>query len=470
MRRNIGQKFTAALVLFVMLAFASTSAFAAYSVKQTILRFQAVAAETLATGNVVMLKDSDGLAYKADANDAALRPAIGIIGKGGATGATVEIIVIGTLSGWTTLSEGGPGYLSETAGAITQSAPSYSQQVGQAINTTTYLVNFQNYFDSSSLTVLGTLSGATPLVFEGATANEFETSIAVADPTADRTVTIADADGTVMLSTLATNAPDVADSIWGISNGLAFGGATGGDGFELRVKPLDDPTADKIVKIPVKTDATVMISSLATNDVDVANSVWGVSNGLAFGGVTGGDGFELQLKPQGDPAADKILSMPVLNDAAVMISTLTTNNVDVANSVWGVSNGLAFGGSSGADGFETTLTVTDPTADRTVTIPNATGTVNLNCTATHDYGGAAVAWTLTAAEAQCGFVTATNANGAVDALLPAAIPGKTYTVNNGSGQVLTFKVTGQTGGTIANAKWGFYTTLAADVAEVYELP
>jgi len=199
MRKNIGQKFAAALVLFLALAFMSTDA-AAYSVKQTILRFQAVAAETLATGNVVMLKDADGLAYKADANDAALRPAIGIIGKGGATGATVEVIVIGTLSGWTTLSEGAPGYLSETAGAITQSAPAYSQQVGQAINTTTYFVNFQNYFDSSSLTVLGTLSGATPLVFEGATADEFETSIAVTDPTADRTITLPNKTGQVQLA------------------------------------------------------------------------------------------------------------------------------------------------------------------------------------------------------------------------------------------------------------------------------
>ena len=31
-----------------------------------------------------------------------------------------------------------------------------------------------------------------------------------------------------------------------------------------------------------------------------------------------------------------------------------------------------------ADAYETTLTVTDPTADRTVTIPNATGTVQIS--------------------------------------------------------------------------------------------
>jgi hypothetical protein len=37
---------------------------------------------------------------------------------------------------------------------------------------------------------------------------------------------------------------------------------------------------------------------------------------------------------------------------------------------------IIFEGSS-ADEFETTLTVTNPTADRTITIPNATGTLAL---------------------------------------------------------------------------------------------
>ena len=203
MRKNIGQKFMAVFIIFAMLFLVTANASAAYYVKQANMRFSAVAAETLTTGQVVMLK-TDGLAYKADANDAALRPAIGIVGKGGATSSTVEIITIGILSGWTTLTEGAPGYLSETAAGVTQSAPAYSQQVGQAITATDYIFNFQNYFDSSSLTVLGTLSGATPLVFEGATANDFETSIVVTDPTADNTVTIPNRTGQVQLASAAS--------------------------------------------------------------------------------------------------------------------------------------------------------------------------------------------------------------------------------------------------------------------------
>ena len=461
MRKNIGQKLLAAFMLFVVMAFVATDA-SAYSVKQVFARVSAVAAETLTTGQVVMLK-TDGLAYKADANDAALRPAIGIIGKGGATSATVEIITIGVLSGWTTLTEGAPGYLSETAAGVTQSAPAYSQQVGQAITATSYMFNFQNYFDSSSLTVLGTLDGASPLVLEGATANDFETTIAVTDPTADRTITLPDADGVPILSAVV---PTAATSVYGAANAIIFEGAT--DDAHETTLDVADPTADVTYRLPVAAAGTYSLvsSSLATNAPDIANSVTGGTNQLILEGATA-DAFETVVTPT-DPTADRTVT---LADASgtVMLSSLATNGADAANAVTGTSNGLLFEGVT-ADAFETTLTVTDPTVDRTVTIPDAAGTVNLNCTASHDYGGAAVAWTLTVAEMQCGAISVTNANAGVDALLPSAIPGKTYTVLNGSGQILTFKVTGQTGGTIASTKWALYTTIAADVAEVYELP
>ena len=39
-----------------------------------------------------------------------------------------------------------------------------------------------------------TLAGGSPLVFEGATANDFETTLVITDPTADRTLTMPDAD------------------------------------------------------------------------------------------------------------------------------------------------------------------------------------------------------------------------------------------------------------------------------------
>ena len=191
-----------AFILALILMLAAPQAMAAYSVKKILYRVSATAGEALATGEVVCLKDADGYAYKADANDAALRPAIGIVGSltASASGDTVEIIVVGALTGWSSLSEGGNGYLSETAAAVTQSAPSWSQKVGFALTTTDYFFSFQNYFDSSAVTSLGVLSGATPVILEGATADDYETTITPTDPTADQTITLPDDSGAVVFS------------------------------------------------------------------------------------------------------------------------------------------------------------------------------------------------------------------------------------------------------------------------------
>lgn len=296
---------------------------------------------------------------------------------------------------------------------------------------------------TDSLTIAASLQGAVPLILDGATDNAFDLSIGVlTDPTADVTVKIPSlTNGTLMLSTLTTNDVDVANSIWGISNGLAFGGATGADTFELQVKPMGDPAADKSILLPVTTNSAAIISALTTNDVDVANSIWGISNGLAMGGATGADGFELQLKPMGDPAADKSILFPVLTNASAIISSLTTNDVDVANSIWGVSNGLAFGGATGANGFETTLTAADVTADQTITFPNATGTVALRT-------GEVTTATDTLTAAECGkmiflnsgteYVTTLPALSTVAAgcefefIIKAAAAGANYTVVTGN--------------------------------------
>ena len=54
----------------------------------------------------------------------------------------------------------------------------------------------------------------------------------------------------------------------------------------------------------------------------------------------------------------------------------TTGGTVTGNLEIGTAGSLTFEGST-ADGFETTLAVTDPTADRTATLPDATGTVAL---------------------------------------------------------------------------------------------
>lgn len=181
---------------------------------------------------------------------------------------------------------------------------------------------------------------------------------------------------TVLTSSLSTNDVDAANALWGASNALVLEGATA-DAFETTLSPVD-PTADQTVSIPdFGVSWAIIGSTLTTNNVGVANSFWGVSNGVTFEGATA-DGNEITLTPA-DATADVVYLLPDAAAAsyALMSSTLSTNAPNIANSVTGASNGLVLEGAT-ADAHETTITATDPTADRTVTIPNATGTVALS--------------------------------------------------------------------------------------------
>jgi hypothetical protein len=76
-----------------------------------------------------------------------------------------------------------------------------------------------------------------------------------------------------------------------------------------------------------------------------------------------------------------------------MLSSLATNAPDIVNSVWGASNALVFEGAT-ANEFETSIVPTDPTADRTITIPDRSGTLQLQSAASVLTPAAAVTLTV----------------------------------------------------------------------------
>lgn len=189
---------------------------------------------------------------------------------------------------------------------------------------------------------------------------------------------------------------------------------------------------------------------IAKSTVDLSGAVLQGASPLVFEGATN-NAYETTFAIT-DPTADRTITFP-------------NSSGTVALNPYGES--IEFEGAT-ADDYETTLAVADPTADRTVTIPDATGSVKLNATATHNYSAGHAAWTLSTNESYASFVTVSNADQAVTAQITTVIPGQCYFIYNGSGFVLTFKVTGQTGGTIANGKYGFYCSNATDVVEVWE--
>ena len=196
---------------------------------------------------------------------------------------------------------------------------------------------------TSSSTVTATqaiLSNASPLVFEGATADSFETTIAVTDPTADRTITI----------------PNATDTL--------VGKATTDT---LTNKTLTTPT---IAQINSGGNFTLDAATDIILDAD-GGDVFLKDAGTTYGSLTN-TGGNLIIK-SGTTTA---MTMSGANVTIAGNLTVSGSTTTVDSSTVNLQTGFVFEGST-ADSFETTLVATDPTADRTVTIPDLTGTVSL---------------------------------------------------------------------------------------------
>ena len=116
-------------------------------------------------------------------------------------------------------------------------------------------------------------AGASPLVFEGATSNAFETTFAITDPTADRTVTIQDASGTVAYLTDITGGGASEFSTVVVNTSVIFEGSTD-DGNETTLVATD-PTADRTITLPNATGTIVLkdtTDTLTNKSIDSDNN------------------------------------------------------------------------------------------------------------------------------------------------------------------------------------------------------
>jgi hypothetical protein len=168
-----------------------------------------------------------------------------------------------------------------------------------------------DYFADTNSTVVPTFG--TSIVFEGATADSYETTLQVTDPTADRTITIPNVSGTI----------------------------------------------------------------ITTGNISDLTSVGVLNSSVVFEGTTDNE-FELTLSA-GDPTADRTVSFPdaggtiVIDSAAQTLTNKTLTSPHISNLI--ITDGSIVMEGSTLNDFETTLTVTDPTADRTISFPDVTGTI-----------------------------------------------------------------------------------------------
>ena len=139
---------------------------------------------------------------------------------------------------------------------------------------------------TGSVTATGAVfAGGSPLVFEGATANDFETTFAITDPTADRTVTFQDASGTVAYLTDITGGGASEFSTVTVNTSIIFEGST--DDANETTLVASDPDADRTLTLPNATDTLV---GKATTDTFTNKTITASSNsvGLATLDIDGG--------------------------------------------------------------------------------------------------------------------------------------------------------------------------------------
>ena len=278
---------------------------------------------------------------------------------------------------------------------------------------------------TGTLDITGTvLSGASPLVFEGATADAHETTWAFVDPTADRVISVPNATDTLIgkatTDTLTNKTIDLdANTLTGSLS--EFNSALQGDSFmtladtqTLTNKTFTSPTITSGVfntgvsgsafkdEDNMASDSNTAVASqqsikayvlsvIDAQDVDIAadsgsniavdldDEVLTLAGGTGLASVTGTNSVTLSIESSvatltgSQTFEDKTFTSPLIN-ALTFASGQSTSGLNIG------ANGIIFEGAT-ADAHETTLTAADPTADHTITIPNATMTAIT--TATH---------------------------------------------------------------------------------------
>ena len=267
-----------------------------------------------------------------------------------------------------------------------------------------------NLFNTPSLTsptITGTASITGSLVFEGSTADSFETTFAITDPTADRTITFPNLTGTVSLitatetltnKTLTSPTINTATITLGAnltmgSNSIVFEGSTA-DSFETTIT-VADPTADRTITLPNATDTlvgkattdTLTNKTLTTPVIAEIDSGSTITLDATTDIILDADGGDVFLKDDGTTygSLTNTSGNLIVKSGTTTAATFSGANVTLAGTVGSgaitststvtgtgfvVSSGsIVFEGSS-ANSFETTLSVVDPTADRTITLPN----------------------------------------------------------------------------------------------------
>ena len=225
----------------------------------------------------------------------------------------------------------------------------------------------------------GTSVFETKIVFEGATADAHETTLVVTDPTADRTITLPNLTGTVSLITATetlTNKTLTSPTLTSAVLNTAVSGSAVLDEDNMASNSATQVATQQSIKAYVDSQVTAedldITSDSGTIAIDLDSETLTIAGGTGIDTTGSGNTITIAIdstvvtRTGTETLTNKTLTSPTINSPTITSVTATALNL--------TDSSIVFEGAT-ADAHETTLTVTDPTADRTITLPNETGTL-----------------------------------------------------------------------------------------------
>ena len=223
--------------------------------------------------------------------------------------------------------------------------------------------------------------------FEGATDDAFETTLTFAEPTADRTHTLPDADGSILLTDNADTSTNKTFTTPTITSAVLNTGVSG-----TAVLDEDDMSSDSATKVATQQSIKAYVdNSIDTEmDVNITSDSGSVAIVMDSETLTIAGGTNFTTSASGNTVTVNLSSSvatltgsQTLTNKTFTSPTISAHTFSSGTTTAGMSigaNGIVFEGAT-ADAHETTLTVEDPTQDNTITIPDSTMTAIT--TATH---------------------------------------------------------------------------------------
>ena len=224
------------------------------------------------------------------------------------------------------------------------------------------------------------------IIFEGATDDSFETTLTVTDPTADRTLTLPNATGTVSLIDATETLTNKTLTTPTLTSPVLNTGVSG-----TAVLDEDNMSSNSATQAATQQSIKAYIDNQTTaQDLDIAPDS-GTAQSIDLDGatLTFSGGTEIGTSASGNTVTMAIASgVTTLSGTQTLTNkTFTSPTIDSfdlgSSTISGLgigANGIIIEGAT-ADAHETTLNVQNPTQDNIITIPDSTMTAIT--TATH---------------------------------------------------------------------------------------